>query len=85
MPPSPRRQAARETFDHDPARLRARRVAAGRQQADVAKAAGISAGYLCELERGTRNPSPPMLKRLAEALGCQITDLMPERVAAAVR
>lgn len=75
---TPRRAAARDVFDHDPRALRAQRVKAGKLARDVALAAGISPGYLSELERGTRNPSPPTLAALASALGCLIEDLMPK-------
>ncbi len=85
MPNPTRRQGARKVFDHDPARLRARRVELGLHQAAVAEAAGISAGTLSELERGTRNPSPPVLLRLAEALQCSTKDLMPAEPQAAGR
>lgn len=76
-----RRAAARSPLDHDPVELRRRRIEAGRTLIDVAAAADISAGHLSELESGTRNPSPPLLLRLAETLGCTTTDLMPRRVA----
>ena len=71
-----RRVAARDPLDHDPAELRRRRIAAGLAQADVAERAGTSAGHLSELERGTRNPSPALLARLAGVLGCEIADLL---------
>ncbi|GAA2327369.1 helix-turn-helix transcriptional regulator [Dactylosporangium salmoneum] len=72
-----RRDKARSPLDHDPQRLRQRRVAAGLTQAKLAAAAEISASHLSEIEGGTRNPSPAVLVRLAEALHCQPTDLMP--------
>jgi transcriptional regulator with XRE-family HTH domain len=64
--------------DHSPERLRAARVAAGLSRADLAAAAGISPSHLAELENDTRNASAAALRRLAQALGCQTTDLMPE-------
>jgi transcriptional regulator with XRE-family HTH domain len=72
-----RRAAARCPLDHDPVALRRRRVELGLSQAEVAAAASISAGHLCELEGGTRNPSPAVLRILAEVLSCTTTDLMP--------
>lgn len=77
-----RRQAARDPLDHDPVALRARRVSLGLRQYEVANTARISKGTLSELERGTRNPSPVVLRQLAEALQCTIADLMPARRAA---
>ena len=77
-----RRAGAKFPLDHDPEKLRDRRINAGREQAEVAAAAGISAGYLSELENGTRNPSPPVLARLAVALKCEVSDLRAKRKAA---
>ena len=54
-------------------RLRERRLALGRRQADVARAAAISAAYLNLIEHNRRPPGPAVLARLAEAL-----DLAPE-------
>lgn len=73
---TPRRPAAKRPGDPDPARVRARRVELGLNQRSTAALAGISAGHLCEIERGTRNPSPALLSRLAEVLKCRTRDLM---------
>lgn len=83
MPDTPRRAGARSPLDHDPATLRSRRVEAGLTQAEVASTAKLSAGHLSELETGTRNPSPPVLARLAAALKCEVADLMPKQRASA--
>lgn len=83
MPNTTRRRSARDPLDHDPVALRTRRVELGRALSDVATDAEISKGHLSELERGTRNPSPAVLKRLAGVLGCETTDLMPKRPAVA--
>jgi transcriptional regulator with XRE-family HTH domain len=50
-------------------RLRERRLAAGLKQADLAAAAGVSASYLNLIEHNRRNVTPPVLARLAAALG----------------
>jgi transcriptional regulator with XRE-family HTH domain len=50
-------------------RLRERRLAAGRKQADVAAEAGISAPYLNLIEHNRRKVTPEIGARLAEALG----------------
>lgn len=44
--------------------------------------AGISIGFLSELETGKRNPSPATLTALAEALGCQSVDIMAQPTSA---
>lgn len=55
------------------AELRARRLAAGRTQADVAEAAGLHEGSVSLLERGRRQPSLDVSFRLSEALGLGAT------------
>lgn len=77
-PPRPARaDAARWPLDHDPARVRARRHELGLTLAQVGKRARVSVGHLSEVERGTRNPSPAVLVRIARAMGCRIGDLLP--------
>jgi transcriptional regulator with XRE-family HTH domain len=55
---------------HSPAALLAARLAAGLTLEQVAARAGISAGYVSELEGGTRTPSHATLVRIADAIGC---------------
>lgn len=71
-----RARTAKSPLDHDPEELRRRRVASGLRLVDVAERTGLAYGHIAELERGTRNPSPPALLALAEALGCTTVDLM---------
>lgn len=40
-----------------------------RSQADVAKNAGISQAFYCEIERGKKCPSVPVAKKIAAVLG----------------
>lgn len=61
----------------DPQRLRRRRIEAGLNKRELAKAAGIHPSYVTWLERGERGASPRVLKRLSEALDCEVGDLMP--------
>lgn len=61
----------------DPQRLRRRRIEAGLNQGELAAKAGISVSYMSCLALGTRNASPRVLKRLAKALNCEVSDLMP--------
>lgn len=53
--------------------LRARRTAAGRTVASVATEAGLSVPYVANLENGRGNPTTTALRRLAAALGTQLT------------
>jgi transcriptional regulator with XRE-family HTH domain len=60
--------------------LRLRRISAGLNQDELAGLTGLDQSYISLLERGERkHPSARTLKILAEALGCDITDLMPKR------
>ncbi|MDO5632517.1 MAG: short-chain fatty acyl-CoA regulator family protein [Paracoccus sp. (in: a-proteobacteria)] len=57
-------------------RIRERRLSLSRRQADVARAAGISAAYLNLIEHNRRPVSPDLIARLAQAL-----DVPPEELA----
>ena len=43
---------------------------------DLAEMTGISAGYLCHLEKGSRkNPSVQVMEAIAEALGESVVEI----------
>ena len=44
------------------------RIQAGLTQSQLSERTGISQADISRLEKGTRNPSPSLLKRLAEAM-----------------
>lgn len=56
------------------ARLRARREALGRSQADVAEAAGVHVTYMSGLERGLRNPSILVLRAVCSVLDMSLDE-----------
>ncbi|OJY29016.1 MAG: XRE family transcriptional regulator [Rhodobacterales bacterium 65-51] len=56
-------------------RVRERRLALGLRQADVARAAGISAAYLNLIEHGRRRVTGDVLVRLATVLGIESAEL----------
>lgn len=58
------------------ARLRERREALGRSQADVAEAAGVHVTYMSGLERGLRNPSILVLRAVCEVLEVSLDELL---------
>ncbi|MCI8632473.1 MAG: helix-turn-helix transcriptional regulator [Lachnospiraceae bacterium] len=58
------------------AMIRKKREEKGLQQVDVADRVGISQAMLCQIERGTKNPSLQVSKEIANVLGCQIEDLL---------
>jgi transcriptional regulator with XRE-family HTH domain len=57
--------------------LRRVREEQGLTQRDLARKAGITQGYVAQLEMGIRkNPSIETLRRLAKALGVPVTRLL---------
>ena len=50
----------------------------GVTQAWLAEAAGISQPMLCQIERGTKNPSLQIGKEIARLLNCTVEDLTAE-------
>lgn len=47
-------------------------------QAYVAEQAGITQAMLCQIERGTKNPSLLVGKYIADTLGCTMESLLAE-------
>lgn len=57
--------------------LKALRIQNGLTQEEVAKRAKVTTPYLSQLETGARkNPSLPVLKRLARVLGVTLSELL---------
>lgn len=61
------------------ANIRALREAAGLSQAYVAAQAGISQAMLCQIERGTKNPSLQVSKEISAVLCCKLDDLLDDQ------
>lgn len=59
--------------------VKAIREAKGISQKVLAASAQISAPFLHDLENGNRNAKPETWRRIAEALGCSVTDLVKEK------
>jgi transcriptional regulator with XRE-family HTH domain len=57
------------------AALAARREAKGFSQRELARRCGISAPYLCQIENGLKQPSPPVMIRLVAELGILLADV----------
>lgn len=72
-------------LNQDPKRLRRRRVAARLSVTTLAGMAGCSVSYLWQLENGDYSASPELLGQLADALDCDITDLMPPELDTAAK
>lgn len=52
----------------------------GFTQAYVAEKAGISQAMLCQIERGTKNPSLQVGKEIADILGCTMESLLEDQI-----
>ena len=61
----------------DGATIKARRVALGLRQEQVAESTGLSQGHISAIESGRRRPSLPALTVLAKVLDCAVEDLAP--------
>lgn len=53
----------------------------GFTQAKLAGEAGITQAMLCQIERGTKNPSLQVAAEIARLLNCQISDLLETKSA----
>lgn len=47
-------------------------------QAFLAREAGITQSMLCQIERGTKNPSLQIGKEISDVLGCSIEELLAD-------
>ena len=56
--------------------IRRIREKAGLTQVYVAKQAGVTSAMLCQIERGTKNPSLQVGAEIAKVLGCSIENLL---------
>ncbi len=59
-----------------PRKVKARRVALGMSQADLADLVGWDRSQVCRLERGRRDPTTASLRKIAKALRVKVTDLI---------
>ncbi|MFN0181139.1 MAG: helix-turn-helix domain-containing protein [Gemmatimonadales bacterium] len=57
-------------------RVRARRVATHLTLQALADASGVSVSMLSQVERGQRAPTLPLAVRIADGLGCPLSDLL---------
>ena len=56
--------------------IRRTRQEQGMTQAYGAEQAGITQAMLCQIERGTKNPSLQVGKEIADILGCKMEELL---------
>ena len=59
--------------------IRARREKAGLNRQQLALDARMTWGNVDRIEQGLQEPTIPTLRRIAQALGCQVRDLLPKK------
>ena len=64
------RNRPKQPLDHEPAAVTYAREQAGLTKTQLAQACGVSLSLISEIESGTRNATPAMIIKLAEALNC---------------
>lgn len=69
------RQEPRQTATTSP--ISSARIAAGLTQAQLAEKVGVAAQHIGRWERGERRPKIDALMRIAQALGCDVKELIP--------
>ena len=64
------RTPPKSPLDHEPAAVTYAREQAGLTKTQLAQMCAVSLSLISEIESGTRNATPAMLIKLAEALNC---------------
>ncbi|ATW26749.1 helix-turn-helix domain-containing protein [Candidatus Formimonas warabiya] len=59
-------------------RLKRSRTSHGWSQGYLAELSGVSQAYISELEAGEKQPTLPIVEKLAKALGVHIAELLEE-------
>lgn len=57
-------------------RLKAIRIARGLSQARLSKLSNVSQSYISELEADEKNPTIPIIEKIAAALGISVAELL---------
>ena len=55
--------------------IKKRREASNMSQRDLAEQVGIAQPFLCQVERGSKNPSFQVAVEIANVLGCDLKEL----------
>ncbi len=56
--------------------IKTMRLALDMTQKELAEKVNIDQSMICQIERGTKTPTLPLAKELAEALRCTLEDLI---------
>ena len=71
-------RSARSAVQRFGRQVRAYRKAAGITQIELGRLSLVTSKYISEIELGTSNPSLMTMVLVADALGCQVADLLQE-------
>jgi transcriptional regulator with XRE-family HTH domain len=66
----PTRKRPKDPLDHEPEAVVYARNQAGLTQQQLADRCGVTRSLITEIENGTRNATPPTIRKLAAALNC---------------
>jgi transcriptional regulator with XRE-family HTH domain len=69
---------------HDPERIWRKRIEAGLTMPQLAERAGVGLGTVSRAEMAGKAVNVVTLRRLAEGLNCEISELMPRRTSGVV-
>ncbi|GAA6514587.1 hypothetical protein K370107A2_15900 [Merdimmobilis hominis] len=58
------------------ANIKAKRTALNLTQRELAQRVNVDPSMICQIERGTKMPTLPLGKEIADALGCTIEELI---------
>lgn len=61
------------------ANIKDRRLALGMTQKELAEKVNVDQSMICQIERGTKSPSLPLGKEIADALNCDLDSLLIDR------
>lgn len=57
-------------------KVKEKRIEADVTQSTLAEMVGVAPSMICQIERGTKMPTLPLAKQIADALGCNIQDFL---------
>ncbi|WP_395110279.1 helix-turn-helix domain-containing protein [Actinomadura sp. SCN-SB] len=66
----PSRRGPKNPLNHEPEAVTYAREQAGLTKTQLAAACGVALSLISEIESGTRNATPSMIRKLADALNC---------------
>lgn len=74
------RRPPKQPLDHEPEAVTYAREQAGLTMTELADRCGVGLSLISEIEKGTRNATPAMIRKLAAALNCPRVVLERSRV-----